>query len=150
MLGDGAAEASKSAVLLRRRTSDLSDALADMEASAKTMSGAARVWRALGGFSPSKVGVAAFSEAALRAAFDKIDTDGGGTISASELSAAIKDANPLATDAVVKAMLQFADVDGDGSVDFDEYKAIMRSGADEHEAPAAGAASRSPPAGRKL
>ena len=27
---------------------------------------------------------------------------------------------------------------------------IMRSGADEHEAPAAGAASRSPPAGRKL
>ena len=91
-----------------------------------TMQGAAGVWRSL-----RRKGSNDLSDEALRAAFDGIDLDKSGTVEKEELRKAIMEANPLATEKVVQEMLRFADTDGDGTVDFEEYKAIMRSGADQ-------------------
>ena len=72
---------------------------------------------------PSKL-----TDAALKEAFDAIDTDRSGTLEESELTEAIKRANPSATDETVKQLMKYADKDGDGSITFDEYCQIMRTG----------------------
>ena len=90
----------------------------------------AQVWRSLGGFSKVRKGSKDFSDEALRAAFNAIDLDGSGSVTEEELTKAIKEANPLATDKVIKEMIKFADSDGNGTIEFEEYKAIMMNGAE--------------------
>lgn len=82
-------------------------------------------WRSLGGFSNE---VSTMSDAALREAFDKIDTDGGGTISKEELLAAIARDFGSGTHAeeAAKRMMAAADADGNDEIDFDEYKKIVQ------------------------
>lgn len=73
-------------------------------------------------------------EAALRAAFKKLDLNGNGVIEAFELkqallSGSMKDAAPELIASRVDAMMKFADtITPDGQIDFDEYKSIIKVG----------------------
>lgn len=85
----------------------------------------AQVWRSLGGFDKKRRDSKDFSDEALRAAFDAIDLDGSGSVTEAELTQAIRASNPGASDKVIKEMIKFADQDGNGTIDFNEYKTIM-------------------------
>ena len=63
-----------------------------------------------------------YTDDQLRAVFDSIDTDGSGDIDVAELRAAMVAAT---TEGTAEEMLDFADVDGDRQVSFDEFKRIM-------------------------
>eukprot|EP01048_Picozoa_sp_COSAG05_P002688 COSAG05_NODE_115_length_18028_cov_137.264767_1_plen_477_part_00 len=68
--------------------------------------------------------------AGLRALFDEFDADGGGTINAYELRAAMKkhgvEVSPKEADELIAA----ADDDGGGDLDFDEFALFMASASD--------------------
>lgn len=64
----------------------------------------------------------------LRRLFEKIDLDAGGTISVSELQAAIRGAGKTLTEEQVEQMLKVADEDGNDEVDFEEFVDILRGG----------------------
>lgn len=72
------------------------------------------------------------SDEALEAEFSAVDKDGSGTISASEMKQALSSAfskggKPL-SDKLVNEIMAEADSNGDGDVDLEEFKAIMRAG----------------------
>ena len=60
--------------------------------------------------------------AALKEAFNTVDTDRSGQIDRSELTVAIRAMDPHAPDHVIVDMIKFADADADGKVDFGEFK----------------------------
>ena len=62
----------------------------------------------------------------LREVFDGIDLDGGGTIDAEELKAALKNAGREQTDAQIRQMMRICDEDGDGDIGFEEFVHIMK------------------------
>lgn len=89
-------------------------------------------WRSLGGFGaavPPSRDALDFQ----RRAFDSLDENGDGQISQDELTRAVlqasKERSSAMSDADAKALTQrmmlAADVDGDGTIDFDEYRAIV-------------------------
>jgi len=90
------------------------------------------MWFSLGGFGdecPSTL-----PESTLRKAFDAIDVDGDGSISRDELSGAItagtscneRTRNTVSLSGnLVSEMIALADADGDGAIDFLEYKAMI-------------------------
>ena len=71
------------------------------------------------------------SDHGLEKAFKGVDTDSSGKISAKEMNAHITKVYGSEMDpSIVEEMFKVADKDGDGEVDLDEFKAIMRAGPD--------------------
>jgi len=68
-------------------------------------------------------------------AFKVFDKDGDGLISAEEIRITMNDLGEELTEEEVKAMLAEADVNGDGQIDFTEFKRIMINsfGFEEHD-----------------
>ena len=67
---------------------------------------------------------AILNEANLRAAFTLFDKDGGGTIEASEI-AAILGHNNAKEDSVWDGVIKEVDENGDGQINYEEFKAMM-------------------------
>ncbi|CAL4944056.1 unnamed protein product [Urochloa decumbens] len=65
------------------------------------------------------------SEEKLREAFDVIDKDQDGYISATELRQVMTNLGEKVTDQEVEEMMREADTDGDGRVSFEEFKRRM-------------------------
>lgn len=126
-LTDDCNKASRDCLRVRRKSKELGQHLGDLAVQASTLAGAAQVWRSLA----PKIDPALLTETALREAFDAIDVDGSGKLEGPEVAAAIKKGNPDATDEMIQNLIKFADTDGDGTIDFEEYMAIMRTGVDE-------------------
>merc|ERR1719316_1845354 len=59
----------------------------------------------------------------LRAAFSVFDKNGNGKVTADELGMVMEECGEAVTEAELKEMIK--DVGHDGSIDFDEFKAIM-------------------------
>lgn len=76
----------------------------------------------------------------MRAAFNLFDKDGGGTIEASEI-AAVLGHNVSTDDEVWKKVINEVDLNGDGQIDFEEFKTMLikfanRDPSEEVEGPA--------------
>ncbi|KAJ0164890.1 Calmodulin [Colletotrichum tanaceti] len=65
------------------------------------------------------------AEEELKNAFKVFDRDGSGTISAEELRHVLTSLGENMTPAEIDEMIQMADKDGDGSIDYDEFASIM-------------------------
>ena len=103
---------------------------------------ASSVFKALGGVpssagAGSSPGVAGMGEEELRAAFGRIDKDSSGSIDREELRRAITEQNGSLSVDQLNALMKFADTDGDGEIDYDEYKTIMSFSPGFSNAPAA-------------
>ena len=61
----------------------------------------------------------------LRHVFSKFDADGGGTIDVQELGECMRGLDRNPTQAELDQMIAFADKDGNGVVDFEEFAALM-------------------------
>ena len=61
----------------------------------------------------------------IREQFNFFDKDGSGTISKKELKQAMKELNENISKTELKRMLKDTDVDGDGEVNFEEFKAML-------------------------
>ncbi|KAL3456177.1 hypothetical protein BJX64DRAFT_271181 [Aspergillus heterothallicus] len=64
-------------------------------------------------------------EAELREAFAVFDQDKSGTISADELRRVLRSIGDDVSDADVDEMVRMADVNGDGSIDYEEFVKLM-------------------------
>ncbi|CAI0651272.1 unnamed protein product, partial [Colletotrichum noveboracense] len=65
------------------------------------------------------------AEEELKNAFKVFDRDGSGTISAEELRHVLKSLGENMTNAEIDEMIQMADKNGDGTIDYDEFASIM-------------------------
>ncbi|KAF9876088.1 calmodulin [Colletotrichum karsti] len=65
------------------------------------------------------------AEEELKNAFKVFDRDGSGTISAEELRHVLKSLGENLSAADIDEMIQMADKNGDGSIDYDEFASIM-------------------------
>ncbi|KAL0934314.1 calmodulin, partial [Colletotrichum truncatum] len=65
------------------------------------------------------------AEEELKNAFKVFDRDGSGTISAEELRHVLTSLGENMTKAEIDEMIQMADKNGDGSIDYDEFASIM-------------------------
>lgn len=113
-----AKEAGKEAVKIRRKSKELEAeilAIGDL-ASAST------AWQAARG---SRRNSRDYTDEGLMEAFKEMDADGSGSIEEDELRAAILKMDPNAKEDTIKEMMHYADQDGDGNVDFEEFKKIM-------------------------
>ena len=61
----------------------------------------------------------------LRDAFAVFDADGSGSISRSELKKLMKNLGQSLSDAELDAMMDEVDTDGNGEIDFEEFKTMM-------------------------
>eukprot|EP00321_Phaeocystis_globosa_P016697 CAMPEP_0118820138 /NCGR_PEP_ID=MMETSP1162-20130426/7489_1 /TAXON_ID=33656 /ORGANISM="Phaeocystis Sp, Strain CCMP2710" /LENGTH=164 /DNA_ID=CAMNT_0006750497 /DNA_START=33 /DNA_END=527 /DNA_ORIENTATION=- len=114
----GALSAKVTAGKIRRKSKDLEASLDMMAAS--------DAWNALGGGGRrSRRNSRDYTDEQLMEAFKKIDTDQSGHIDHAELSAAIREMDPNVSAVTIAEMMSFADADGNGEVDFDEFKKIM-------------------------
>ena len=105
----------------RRKSRELEDSLGDMAE-------ASDAWNKLGQGRRARRGsrdLEVYNDAALKQAFQTIDTDKSGSIEQSELTSAIRAMDPNASDQVIIDMIKYADADKDGKVDFEEFKKIM-------------------------
>ncbi|KAK4153256.1 hypothetical protein C8A00DRAFT_34027 [Chaetomidium leptoderma] len=66
------------------------------------------------------------TEQELLSAFRVFDKDGSGTISSDELRGVLKSLGENLTDAEVEEMIQLADGNGDGQIDYHEFANIMK------------------------
>lgn len=67
------------------------------------------------------------TDASIRQQFDFFDTDRSGKISKKELKSGLKKLKADYRKKIVKNMMSEADLDGDGEIDFEEFKAILAS-----------------------
>lgn len=89
------------------------------------------------------------SDKGLAKAFEKIDTNGNGTLDAAEIRAFITKAYLRITGLAIEEqmltdMMSAADADGNGEVDLEEFKVIMRAGGDAASRDSSPARPRSP------
>jgi len=101
----------------RRKSKDLEEQLSSMT----------EVWATT---ATEAIGIepdAELTEEGLRAAFDKIDVDGNGRLTAKELEAAIRSVAPDQPSMTVEMMISHADKDGDSMVSFDEFRKVIVS-----------------------
>lgn len=68
------------------------------------------------------------TDAELREKFDFFDTDGSGTITKKELKKGLKKLKTDCNSKILKAMIKDADTNGDGEIDFEEFKEIILQG----------------------
>ncbi|KAL8034388.1 hypothetical protein ABFX02_12G025100 [Erythranthe guttata] len=68
------------------------------------------------------------ADAELKEAFDMYDKDKNGQISASELHAVLRSLGENCSVKDCGRMIESFDVDGDGSINFDEFKKMMTGG----------------------
>ncbi|MFD0266687.1 EF-hand domain-containing protein [Streptomyces sp. NPDC127106] len=61
-----------------------------------------------------------------RAAFDEIDTDGDGFITADEFKASLQATSTKVSDENVEVIVRMADENGDKKITFDEYAKFAR------------------------
>ena len=64
----------------------------------------------------------------LQEAFNVFDKDGDGTITASELERVMQALGENVSRATIELMISSVDVNGDGEIDFGEFKQMMRDG----------------------
>ena len=67
-------------------------------------------------------------EATLRTLFEEIDEDHSGQINGDELGSALRARGFKISTAVIHKLLKFADADGDGMLDVDEFASVMKRG----------------------
>ena len=60
-----------------------------------------------------------------RALFDELDADGDGTLTVEEVAAGLAVSNPAVTLEGVKQMVDYADADKNGKVDFEEFSQVI-------------------------
>ena len=70
-------------------------------------------------------------EKELRLAFDVLDDDGGGTIDMTELTEAFVKFGEKVTQAELDDVVKMVDRDGDGEIDFEEFKTVMMTAVDK-------------------
>jgi len=91
---------------------------------------ASEIWRATAGEGLLRMGSslqgALMSDDKLRAIFDHIDLDKGGTIDREELQVALQGAGKALTQAQIDALMNAADEDGNGEIDFPEFRDILK------------------------
>ena len=64
----------------------------------------------------------------MRTAFASFDTDGSGSISVEELrEVLVKNLGQQVSDDELDRLVQLADSNGDGEIDFEEFKALMHT-----------------------
>ena len=68
-------------------------------------------------------------------AFRVFDRDGDGLISAEELKLTMNNLGEPLTDYEVRSMIEAADLDGDGRINFDEFARLMQQGVFEGGGP---------------
>lgn len=73
----------------------------------------------------SKKSVSDDPDRELKDAFAVFDTDGSGLISRSELKGLLNNLGQLVSDEELDAMMGEVDKDGNGEIDFEEFKAMM-------------------------
>ena len=106
---------------VRRKSRELEDSLGDMAE-------ASDAWNKLGQGRRARRGsrdLEVYNDAALKQAFQTIDTDKSGSIEQSGLTSAIRAMDPNASDQVIIDMIKYADADKDGKVDFEEFKRAL-------------------------
>ncbi|KAK9683117.1 hypothetical protein RND81_10G117800 [Saponaria officinalis] len=79
-------------------------------------------------FHAASGGIHGVSTKELRDTFSMFDKDGNGRISARELHAVLKSLGEKVTVKDCSRMIQSVDADGDGHVDFEEFKKMMANG----------------------
>jgi len=122
----GVKDAKKSAAKTRRRSRDLENTLADMQAGQQ---GFASIAEKFAGRIRRKS--KDFNDDDLREIFNKIDEDKSGKLGREELIKAFKEADPTAKPEQVDAMVKFADKNGDGEIDFEEFKIALTTKPEE-------------------
>ncbi|KAL3419481.1 calmodulin [Phlyctema vagabunda] len=70
----------------------------------------------------------------LKDAFDEYDTDKGGNITVEEFGRVMKESGQNPTDEELAQIIREVDLDGDGTINFDEFIAMM-TGRSRHPAP---------------
>ena len=70
------------------------------------------------------------SDEALEKAHKAMDADGDGKVSPDELRKYLTDNYPQISEPQIKAMLLVADINKDGNIDPEEFKAVVRAGPD--------------------
>ena len=66
------------------------------------------------------------NEQGLRSVFNKFDTDRSGAVSTEEMASMVKALNLNMSAAEITTLMHEADPDGSGSVDFDEFKTVLK------------------------
>jgi calmodulin len=66
-------------------------------------------------------------DAAIRSMFTSFDLNGDGTLSLAELSRVMNNIGFTATLQEMRTMLEMGDKDGDGSIDYEEFKSMLLS-----------------------
>lgn len=94
-----------------------------------------RVLEQLGAFN-AEIAVKNFTDDQVqefRDAFNEIDTDGGGSLSADELGQLLRNLGQEPTETELYNIIYEADTDGNGEIDFDEFLGMMAKGAYDAE-----------------
>ena len=125
LLSEGIKDHQSNIIKARRKSKELCEELDELAQDITNLAEASMVWQKLGGFKRNRRNSREFDADELRTTFNAIDKDSSGKINRDELRTAIMEQNATLKDEQLDALINFADVDGDGEIDFEEYKTIM-------------------------
>jgi len=130
VLGEGTKKVQNDAAKARRKSRELDELFEDMSAVQQNWSATAALR------SRTRRQSKEFADDDLKLTFDELDTDKSGKLNRDEIRAAIKKVDPDASDDKVEEMVKFADKNGDGEIDFEEFKKAVTTKPAEAPAPA--------------